>query len=411
MKLKHLLCALAAILVCSLSACTSSEDEPTSITVPDEQTSITVPANQYSAEVKFTAAAPWSAYTSTEAREANDVEWIHLNDTHGSAGAVNLSFTLDYNNTGASRTAYIVILCEDTKVVITITQTSEDNPDVQNPIDHGTVEIEVNEYIDSGGIEFDGTTTYMLEYGNGLPLRMECKWRDDIEGYDSYCLNVETYNFTWDGNNRADAQNVKVDVQTEATYYPSERKEIEDPSEHYAEVRNGMVVSGWYWWPQEDRYKTDWDASYDTNGYLVSSKNNDGADMWGTCTMTWTDGNLTKITSDDDSYVTITYADPSLVNRHHEFDINWVLPAELECYDFAAGDISKIFPSIGLMGKASKSLITSITEYNDSGAEVYSYRMSYSENTKDKTVVKVMRFANGIQTSYSEWTIKYFNIK
>jgi len=413
---------MATILCCLFSACTSDNEDIKKIVLDSDQTeSVTVGANQNSEQIRFTASAPWSAYTSTDPDEVNEVEWIHLDDTHGSAGEVYLNFQLDYNDTGSSRTAYIIILCEDTKTVISITQSTEDDPSVGNPIMQGAVHIEVNRYDGRYGEGFylDGTTTYEIFYENGLPVYMISEWRDDIDpgpnppaDHDSYCLNREITHFSWNGNNRSDVKSVRADMQTNVTYYPSERTETEDPSEHYADIENGRAVSGWYWWPREDLNKTEWTAAYDSNGFLTSSRNNDASEIWETHSMTWTDDNLTKIICDGETgrTITINYADPSLLNLHHEFDINWILPKELECYDFAAGDITKIFASIGMMGNSSKNLITAITEY-DGSKTTYSYRMNYSENTKERTVVTVMHFVNDVQTSYMEWTIKYTNIQ
>lgn len=418
MKLKHFLFALAAILVCALSACSSSDDEPDKIIFPkDQPTSINIPANQNSEVIHFTASAAWSAWTSTESRDVNDVDWIHLETTHGSAGDAYLNFTLEYNNSGETRTAYIIITCEDTRIVITVTQTTEDDPDVPNTIGSGVVEIKVDRYEEASGqgFTFDGTTEYVLHYESIYPTGMTARWRDDMVSYpgapadhDSYCLNMETTTFNW-GNSPIDATDVTVNMVNEMTYYPSKRKEYES-SQHYAEIKNGRVVKGWYRW-DEDYNKSNWEASYDKNGYLVSSKNDDGdlPQVWDTHIFTWENGSLKKITCTSDRVITITYADPSLKNLHSSFDLNWVLPTELECYDFAAGDITKVFASTGLMGKTSNLLITAIEEYD--GKDTYSYRMTYKENTKDKTVVTVMHFCNDVQTSYSEWAIKYSNIK
>ncbi len=421
MDFKQFFISLTAAVICLLCSCTSSDDkEQDTIVLPQDQpTTIIVAANQNSDQIRFIAMDVWSAYTSTQSRDVNDVEWIHLNDTHGSAGEVYLNFTLDYNDTGKSRTAYIIIVSGDTKIVVTITQSSEDDPDVANPINDGMIEIEVNRYNDNNGEGFyhDGTYTYGLLYSNDLPVKMRSTWRDDLASYpgapadhDSYCINTEYTTFQWDGNDRTDVTSVRVDMQTKATYYPSERTELEDISDHFAEITNGRAVSGWYQWSREDLNRSEWTATYDSNGFLSSTKNNDASPVWNTYTLTWTDSNLTKIVSEkEQERISITYADPALLNLHKTFDINWVLPKELECYDFAAGDITKVFASIGFMGKPSKNLITAIEEYD--GSTTRSYRMTYSKNTKDETIVSVMHFVDGVQTSYSEWSIKYTNVK
>lgn len=422
MDSKKILFSLSAALICLICSCTSPDDEQENILLPlDQPTTVTVAANQNSEQIRFIAMDSWSAYTSSQSRDVNDVEWIHLSDTQGSAGEVYLNFTLDYNRTGESRTAYIIIVSGDTKIVVTITQSSEDDPDVPNPINEGMIEIEVKKYNEGNGEGFyhDGTYKYEVFYGNSLPVTMISTWRDDLDSYpgapadhDSYCLNTETTKFLWDGNDRDDIKSATVNMETKATYYPSERTEIEDISEHYAEIKDGRAVSGWYQWPREDLNRSEWEATYNASGFLVSSKNNDASPVWDTHTMSWTNGNLTKIVCEDEDgrEISITYAEPSLLNLHQTFDINWVLPQELECYDFAAGDVTKVFATIGLMGKPSKNLITAIDEY-DGYNTTYSYRMNYSKNTKDETIVTVMRFVNDVQTSYSEWTIKYTNIK
>lgn len=418
MKLKFFLGVTITILCCVFCACSSSNEDIEPIVFPkDQPTSITVPANQSGEQIRFTASSSWSAWTSTESRTVNDVEWIHLETTNGPAGESYLNFTLDYNNTGESRTAYIIITCEDTRIVITITQTTEDDPDLPNQISSGFVEIEVNRYEESSGqgYTFDGTTNYVLQYESNYPIKMTARWRDDMVTYpgapsdhDSYCLNMETTTFNW-GNSPVGASEVMVNMINEMTYYPSERKESES-SQHFAEIKDGKVVKGWYRW-DDDYNQSNWEASYDKNDYLISSKNDDGdlPQVWDTHTLTWKDGNLQKIVCTNDRIITITYADLSLRNLHSSFDLNWVLPKELECYDFAAGDITKVFASTGLMGKTSNLLITAIEEYD--GKDTYSYRMNFKENTKNRTVVTVMHFVNDVQTSYSEWTIKYSNIK
>jgi hypothetical protein len=395
----------------SLTSC-SDDDGPGKIELSNgESSKVTVAANTYSGSINFTAAAPWSAYTSTNPSEQNDVDWIHLDTTSGSAGKVSLTFTLDNNTSGSNRTAYIIILCEDDKLVITVTQTTETEGD--STIAQGRVEIEEKWYVNNSGIgySYDGTLNYVLEYNGDLPIKMKSTWRDDIDpgpnppaDHDSYCINHETTEFSWG----SDSQSVKATMQNLVTYYPSERTEIEDRSEHYAELKDRRAVKGWYKWDDEDR--ADWEATYDNFGYLASTKNNDGTSTWDTYTYSWKDGCLEKIVWTADKRIVFTYADSSLKNLHSTFDLNWVLPTELECYDFAAGDITRIFAVTGLMGNPSDLLLTAITEYT-SDNRTYSYRMNYKENTLDRTIVTVMEFVDDVQTGYKEWTINYYNIK
>jgi hypothetical protein len=282
---------------------------------------------------------------------------------------------------------------------------------VEDVEDYGYIEIvEESYYNDAYGYVPDGSSTYGFEYRSGRPYRMVYESRDDLDSdpnspadHDSYCLNREITEFSWD------LESVKVTMQNNVTYYPSGRTEIEDRSEHYAELQDGRAVKGSYKWDDEDN-RADWEATYDNSGYLASTKNNDGTSTWDTYTYSWKDGCLEKIVWTGDKRVVFTYADPDLKNLHSTFDLNWVLPRDLECYDFAAGDVTRVFAATGLMGNTSRLLLTAITEYT-SDNHTYSYRMNYETNTTDQTVVVAARFVDDIQTSYHVWTIEYYNIE
>lgn len=417
MKYRCLFFALIAFAASVLTACGDSDGDMDKIVLDKDQPStVSLPANAGVGQVRFTAPQSWTANASTTPKGPgnNDIEWLHVETNHGQAGKAFVNFTLDYNATGVSRTGYINILCAAESAVITVTQTADDDPDNPDKLISGFVEIKVDRYNENSGEGYicDGTTNYSLTYEAGRPVRYIARWRDDMavmpgSNGDSYCMNVEEYRFDWDGNTLQESQSVRVDGRTEITYYPSERKEY-DTSEHYAEMKNGRAVSGWYWWPGEDDTRSEWSASYDTNSYLSVTRNNDASPQWDTHTFTWENGCLKKIVSSYGRTVTFTYADPDLKNHHTEFDVNWVIPRELECYDFAAGDVSRIFASSGMMGNPSKLLFTEISESD--GNTTVSYRMDYKVNTPSKTKVTVIEFVNGVQQAYSEWEIEYVNI-
>jgi hypothetical protein len=341
-----------------------------------------------------------------------------LDTTNGSAGEVSLTFTLDNNTSGSNRTAYIIILCEDDKLVITITQTPEieDDPTEieDNPIAcAGLVQIEVKRYVNANGTGYSyaGTSNYELQYNDDLLIRFVATSRDDmVDGAaDNYCINTETAVFFWDGITKNDVKSVKVEGGTKVIYYPSGSWKTCDDNEHYVEFKNGRAVKGWYKWDDDDR-PSNWETTYNNNGYLAGTKSDDGdgSGEWSTHTLTWTDGCLTNIGCSEKYVTTITY-DASLTNQCPLLDLNWLLPTDLECYDFAVGDPTKIFAALGLMGNSSKYLITSITEYD--GKTYYSNKMDYKENTSERTVVTVNRYIDNGLDSYSEWTINYSNIK
>ena len=402
--IKYLSCLMIVMLACtSLTSC-SDDDEPGKIELAKgESSKVSVAANTSSGCIKFTAAAPWSAYTSAQSRSSDGVDWIHLNTTGGSAGEVSLTFTLDSNTTGSNRTAYIIIVCDGETLTITITQTTETGSDGDEEIgsdrdtyvELGRIEIEVNRSV---GYTYDGTTNYGLTYADGLPVYIYCAQKQ-ADASDSYWRSERTARFNYydDG--------VTVSTETVVTSYPSGTTET-GSSTHRAELKDGRAVKGWYKWDDES---ANWEATYDNAGYLASTKNNDGTSIWDTYTYSWKDGCLEKIVWTEDKRVVFTYADPDLKNLHSTFDLNWVLPTGLECYDFAAGDNTRMFAATGLMGNPSNLLLTAITEYT-SDRHTYSYRMNYEVNTMDRTVVTVIEFADDIQTGYKEWTINYTNI-
>lgn len=126
---KYIFYFIAGIIAGCMASC-SSDDEPGKIELAKDQSSeVTVYAGQTGGEINFTAAAAWSAHVSDAYRAWSDIDWISLDSTTGSAGDVTLSFTLSENRTGALRSAYIIILCENERISIKITQTTEDSDD------------------------------------------------------------------------------------------------------------------------------------------------------------------------------------------------------------------------------------------------------------------------------------------
>lgn len=416
MNPKHFFLALAAIACCLLSACTSEDPEKV-VFSKDQPTEITLDSDSYSGQVHFTTMAAWTASVSSDGIAPGDVTWLHLQEYRGEAGEATLSYTLDYNSSGNDRTAYIIIICEDTRVVVTIIQKADDEEgDEPSSAVADMVWIEVNRYENMGdqGFAFDGTTKYQITYSDGLPTKFVATWRDDIDrapgssaNSDSYIINEETMEFEYSGGGSGSVSSVFVKSETVMTYYPSERKEYER-SQHFAEIKNNRAVKGWYLWDEDD-LRSNWEASYDPEGYLTSTKNDDGdgSGEWSTHNLIWTDRCLTRITCTEGYTTSIVYADKTLRNLHPRFDLNWILPTDLECYDFAAGDITRLLASFGFMGWESQYLMTSISETEPDGKGSVSCRMTYKENSQEKTVVTVQRFRDDVQESYSEWTIEY----
>lgn len=120
-------CLLAIVAMCGIAAC-STDDDPANIELSTTQSSkVKLYADQTSGNISFTAPASWSAWVSPTSRAGVEIDWLKLNTTSGSAGDISLSFTLDRNDTGSSRTAFIIIVCGDERLSFEITQTAEAN--------------------------------------------------------------------------------------------------------------------------------------------------------------------------------------------------------------------------------------------------------------------------------------------
>lgn len=95
-------------------------------------TSITVRKGETTACIKLMTTVPWSAYTSNInpdeylASGFEPVDWIILNDSRGDAGENFINIELKPNYTSASRTGYVVILCQDERIVVPVIQENEE---------------------------------------------------------------------------------------------------------------------------------------------------------------------------------------------------------------------------------------------------------------------------------------------
>lgn len=397
---------VSAVLVSVMLAVACSDkddDDPGKLDpLPGQSTSVTYAANTGSGSVEFVAASNWSAWTDSDpTRSPGDVEWIEIHNPNGGAGEVNLNFSLERNRSGQERTAYIVVVCEDDRMEFRITQSAVDDADDPTQSVYGRIVIEQIRYAEgAGGMVPDGELHTELIYADGLLREMSTSYRDDVDyGADEdYCETVETTGFDY-----SIAGKVSAMIRIESTYYPSGRKEIE-VSEHSLDLKDSRGVSGFYRWTGEPDIH--FEMTYDSAGYLKQSRNDDGGNEWTTYGFAWSGGNLQSI-SGDGSKVELVYADSSLLNRIPVFDLNWVFPTDLEAYDFAAGDITRIWAVAGLLGKTSRNLATSITETDKYGTK-RAYRMTYRENTLEKTVVRVESFSDNQLNSYSDWEIKYY---
>lgn len=407
-----LLFSVAICAVLAMTSCSSSEDDLQKISLDKGQsTNLSLAANSSGGQVNFTAAASWSAWVSpTSSGAPEDIEWLHLDTTSGEAGYVAVSFRLDRNLTGQPRTAYIIIICEDSRVVLTIAQTTEEDGDEPLPgVPVRRIEIIKANYIiyNSGSAYDDGVERYVLNYNDDRLCDYTAEWRDDIDNGpfqqgDDYCENQVVFNLNWEG------EAVTAFSRANTVYHPSGKSETSGSNHSavfkYMQLGERQITSGAYQW-DEDGMQTVYEVSYDNNGYVSEVRNNDPTTHWSAYRFKWNDGNLVGITSTDGTEITIKYADEALVNRMKTFDLNWILPIEIEGYDFAAGDITRLFASIGCMGKQSRLLMTEIVSKNNYGLTEH-YSMNYTRNSQSEITVRVDVYCNGTHTSYSIWDIR-----
>lgn len=422
MKHKIIYLILSVFLAGAVTACSDSDDdEMQKIVLTGSTTSdISVAANETACNITFNAAAPWSCHLSaTPGRSGEDgLDWITLHTNFGQAGESLIHFTLEPNTSGHSRTAYIVILCEDLSIEIKVTQTTQGSDDIPGGSASGKIAIKCLAYQDyqqTGDFKFDGEYNYSVDYQGGRAKSMESIYVSQIdpdeENGDLYVETREVWTFT--PESYQGKSGLMARVMDHNRYMPSDREESEYLSTHFMSLAsNGLYGNGgWYNWADEEE-TVDWTAEYDSDGHIKRVKNNDGETSWYVYNFTWEDDLLTKIEeANSGATVTFEYDNASLNNLHSQFDLTWTLATELEVLDFAAGDISKVWASLGYLGKPSRMLPTRVTETNPLYPQArMSYSMIYETNTLDQTKVTVMQLVNNIRQSYRVWDISYTDI-
>lgn len=418
MKHKILHSLTAIIMLCVFAAC-SDDDGPNGgkITLPkDQPTNISVAANETEGRITLYSNVNISAWVSDvkDGSPATDIEWIKVNQPHKDDGTWYVNYNLQRNNTGTSRTSYIVVVAEDEKITFTITQTEEDDPDIPDYAADGHIRITCETFEDNAGTgsyKSDGEHFYELHLDADFPREMFSAWTDNIDnapgqGSDTKCETMQTTEF------RRTLNGIEATITDHMVYRPSGREEIATLSEHSMNFLGEQRIAkdGSYRWT-DDNETVGWQATYDNTGHIIQMNNNDGGTDWLYYLFTWEDGLLTKIEeARTGNTVTFTYANPSLKNLFKTFDLNWVLPKELETLDFAAGDITKIWASLGYLGLPSTLLATEISEYIKEDNLTYTYRMNYELHTSGQIKVNVAHLVNGVQNSYAVWDFKFVNI-
>ena len=309
-------------------------------------TSQTIFADQTSGDLKFSAVGDWTATVdeyNTRAGGSN-VSWLTLSQYSGGAGTYNLTMTILPNYTGATRKVEIRIVCGSTTITIIIEQ-KETNQDGTQPVE---------------------------------PMRYISKI-EDIEGW--------IVNLTYDSQNRLIKVSYPTNEGEDGSIYQYETNSIQvrsiqpyDPTDKtvYSLV-NGVVINGVGYESGTIDLRN---YTYTTDGYLKDCTYGDEPSP--EYSLTWEDGNLTKITSyseeDSDFTHTHTYTYTNIPNKNLSIDLVHI------------GMIFGIDGTFGIpFGKTIKNLPSSrqYVEIDISGnRETYKYDFTY-EFDNDGYVTKM----------------------
>lgn len=419
MKHKILYGLMSLLMLCAFIACSDDDGPETEkISIPkDQPTNISLAANETGGQITVKSDFSISAWVSDKKDGAPvaDIEWITVDSPINEGGLWVLNFTLQTNTSGSSRTAYIVVVAEDEKISFKITQSDEYDEDIPNSSVTGRVEIKCEAFEDfygNGSYQSDGESYYELTFDAGMPRLMICKWTDDMEpgpgqSGDTKCEVTQVTKFLPGDNNRINA--TMTDYKR---YLPSGREETSNLSRHQMELfyDRRVAKSGSYEWTDEPGTAR-WIPSYSSKGYIEQMKQSDTDGDESVYFFTWKDDLLMKIEEKGTgNTVTFSYANPSLVNLYSTFDLNWIL-GSLETLDFAAGDVTKIWASLGYLGMRSNLYATEISEYRKEDNITYTCRMNYELHTSGQIEVNVAHLVNGVQESYKVWEFKFFNMR
>ena len=373
-------------------------------------------ANQTFSQIIMKSSKSYSAYISatSDGSSGEEVNWLRYSGSHLDDGKCYINIDLDKNYSGKSRSAYIVIVCDDKKVSILITQTTDNDPNWEDePNDNqggitALFTITKEDALIHGGVaEDDGTETYELQYENGNLTRFEHVFRDDMDNApDQYCIETTT------GTIFNSGATIKTDWDRKSVYYPSLKTEV-DVADHTANLENGRVVGGTIFKSWMNRTRP-FEISYNSDGTLKQIRYNDisesdGSDDWDNHTFIWENGYLTKVKCENlNATSTFTYDKTTVIPAPFDtvLDLNMLLILEeAEFFDGTNGQILNVLSMGGKLGTRSKGLIK---EYHCDWTESspYTLKMSYEKLTSDEVVVEVSYYEGQVYRYGYKWTIK-----
>ena len=181
----------------------------------------------------------YSAYVSATSDGSSDEEisWMRYSGSHLDDGKCYINIDLDKNYSGKSRSAYIVIVCDDKKVSILITQTTENDPNWEDePGENQDVQFYIskeNSVVGNDHVEDDGTEYYEFQYEDGNLIRFKHTERDEMDGgNDEYCDDITEVHLAYS------LTGVQTNWHNECIYYPSQTSEVR-VADHVSKLEAG----------------------------------------------------------------------------------------------------------------------------------------------------------------------------
>ena len=175
-KLNWLLLCFTAIFAFCFTSCKDDEEEYSAdylLAIAEEDMNISVDAETTSYEIELTARAIWKATVTA----GNEDGWLTLENDGDTGGVNTLSFSMEENTTGATRTATITITCHTAQKEITVTQSGSDLMIMD--------ESEIEDRLDGHAaqrramvvVPLEAERTLLRVLGSGLWRRPQCRNR------------------------------------------------------------------------------------------------------------------------------------------------------------------------------------------------------------------------------------------
>lgn len=344
---------LLAVCLVSLTGCEKSTEEGdnSSIVVPSgSNLSQAVYADEVGGNdgVSFSTKAAWSSSISESVAQrsgSSKPDWISISPDKGdAAGDYTINITLLKNYDGADRSATITITCAGTSIDITVTQkaTTEEGEVLEAPrlLAKITEDVNFESDINNSTNNFD-YEQYYYEFAYDEQYRLK-EYHTRYANGDIY----EEYIFDY-------ASSGKVTVDFERHYSDIYTHIFE------TEVNNKGNVRLLY-----DEKEGDVNYTYDSDGYLIRSDEDDRIDF------NWTNGNMVSMTADRD------YHGSPLYLYNYSGGLNNKTTIDLNSFFFGKGlyrphlyeepynDIIDVLSIAGVMGKRDKNYAVSAQRYS-----------------------------------------------